>query len=107
MSKREQQPNKEKQPRRKRSKRSIFLRVFLVLVFAAVGVGCWGEYQSYRVIQEQRVALQQQMEAEEDRQAELDAKKEYYESDAYIAEVAREQLGLLKPGETVYVNRND
>lgn len=99
--------NRERQPKRKRNKRSLLLRIFLVVVFGAVGIGCWGEYQEYQAVQEQRLAVQQQMDAEEDRQLELEAKKEYYESDAYIAEVAREQLGLLKPGETVYVNRNN
>ncbi len=83
------------------------MRVFLVMFFCAVGIGCWGEYQEYQTIQEQRLAVEVQMKAEEDRQAELEAKREYYESDAYIAEVAREQLGLLKPGETVYVNRSN
>ena len=33
-------------------------------------------------------------------------KKEYYNSDAYVEKVARQQLGLVVPNEVLYVNNS-
>lgn len=46
--------------------------------------------------------LQQALNEEEKHKKELDKKSEYYKSDEYIAEVAREKLGLLKDNEILF-----
>ena len=47
-------------------------------------------------------ALKQSIEDEQDRTKEIDAKKEYMQTDEYIAEVARDKLGLVKGNEIVF-----
>lgn len=46
--------------------------------------------------------LQQALDEEKKHKKEIDKEAEYYKSDEYIAEIAREKLGLLKNNETVF-----
>ena len=47
-------------------------------------------------------ALKQFIEDEQDRTKEIDEQKEYMQTDEYIAEVARDKLGLVKGNEIVF-----
>lgn len=47
-------------------------------------------------------ALNQSIEDEQDRTKEIDEQKEYMQTDEYIAEVARDKLGLVKGNEIVF-----
>ena len=47
-------------------------------------------------------ALQQSIEDEQDRTKEIDEQKDYMQTDEYIAEVARDRLGLVKDNEIVF-----
>ncbi|WP_253288289.1 FtsB family cell division protein [Blautia sp. MSJ-19] len=47
-------------------------------------------------------ALQQSIEEEQDRTTEIDEQKDYMQTDEYIAEVARDKLGLVKSNEIVF-----
>nr|WP_296085399.1 septum formation initiator family protein [uncultured Blautia sp.] len=47
-------------------------------------------------------ALKQSIEDEHDRTKEIDEQKEYMQTDEYIAEVARDKLGLVKGNEIVF-----
>ena len=47
-------------------------------------------------------ALQQSIEDEQDRTKEIAEQKEYMQTDEYIAEVARDKLGLVKGNEIVF-----
>ena len=47
-------------------------------------------------------ALKQSIEDEQDRTKEIDEQKEYMQTDEYIAEVARDKLGLVKGNEIVF-----
>jgi cell division protein FtsL len=48
----------------------------------------------------QEQALNSEIRAQQERYQELQALEQYLKSDEYIEQVAREQLGLVKPGET-------
>ena len=69
----------------KKSKKisGLFLRVF-VLVFVVA-----------------------QVKEEKEKQQEFEARREYYTSDAYIEQIAREQLGMVKSNEILYINRGE
>ena len=54
------------------------------------------------VYDEKAAALQQSIEDEQDRTKEIDEQKEYMQTDEYIAEVARDKLGLVKGNEIVF-----
>ena len=47
-------------------------------------------------------ALKQSIEDEQDRTKEIDEQKEYMQTDEYIAEGARDKLGLVKGNEIVF-----
>ena len=47
-----------------------------------------------------------QIQQEQQKNAEYIREKEYYNSDAYVEKVARQQLGLVMPNEVLYVNNS-
>lgn len=47
-------------------------------------------------------ALEDSIESEKERTKEIDEQKEYMQTDEYIAEVARDKLGLVKGNEVVF-----
>ena len=47
------------------------------------------------------------LQEEKEKQAGFENRREYYHSDAYIEQVAREQLGMIKPNEILYINRSE
>ena len=54
------------------------------------------------VYDDRAAALEESIENEKDRTREIDEKKEYMETDDYVAEVARDKLGLVKDNEIVF-----
>lgn len=46
-----------------------------------------------------------QIQLEQDKKLELEERKKYYNSDGYIEQIAKEQLGMIKPNEILYINR--
>ncbi len=54
------------------------------------------------VYDDRAAALEESIENEKDRTMEIDEKKEYMETDDYVAEVARDKLGLVKDNEIVF-----
>lgn len=78
----------------------ILIAVMLIVFGVSIGVASYdlhvGAQKLARVRAEQS-ALQQELNA-------LHEKLAYTESDAYVERVARDELGLLKPGEIRYVS---
>ena len=56
----------------------------------------------FAVYDAKAAALKQSIEDEQDRTKEIDEQKEYMQTDEYIAEVARDKLGLVKGNEIVF-----
>lgn len=54
------------------------------------------------VYDDRAAALEESIENEKDRTREIDEKKEYMQTDDYVAEVARDKLGLVKDNEIVF-----
>lgn len=98
----------EQKKRIKRSKKpsSLFLRVFLLVFVAAVCIGIGKQAIQYQELQEELAVVTAEIEKEQKRQMEFETRKEYYTSDSYIEQVAREQLGMVKPNEILYINRS-
>ena len=86
---------------------SLFLRVFLLVFVAAVSVGICKQFLYYQELQEELAVVKAETKEEEERQQEFETRKEYYTSDSYIEQVAREQLGMVKPNEIIYINRSE
>ncbi len=52
------------------------------------------------------MAVTAQIQEEQEKELELKDRKEYYNSDSYIEQIAKEQLGMIKPNEVLYINRS-
>ena len=48
-----------------------------------------------------------EIEEEQEKQLNFETRREFYHSDTYIEQVAREQLGMVKPNEIIYINRSE
>lgn len=89
--------------KRKSSRIMLFLIGVLVL------------YGGYILVDQQRIihlksaeikSIQSQIEEQHKIMNELKAQKEALESDPYIEKIAREKLGMVKPGEKVFIDVN-
>lgn len=86
---------------------SIFLRGFLLLFVGAVAVAVGNQATRYQRLQEEQAAIQSEIEAEQARKIEFEQQQKYYNSDAYIEQMARDNLGMIKPNEILYINRSE
>lgn len=55
-------------------------------------------------IETAKAGIQVEIDEYKSKIAELERNRSYYDSDAYVEKVAREQLGLVKPDEILYYN---
>ena len=80
-----------------------FLAVFLCMVVLGVGKGA----ADYRSIKADRAAVTAEIKKEQRKQQDHKKQQEYYNSDSYIEKIAREQLGMVKPNEIIYIPKAD
>lgn len=99
----------EKRKRTKKSRKasSLFLRTFLLVFVVAVAVGVGKQAVRYQEVKEELSVVTAEIEAEQEKQMNFETRREYYTSDVYIEQVAREQLGMVKPNEIIYINRSE
>ena len=93
----------------KKSKKisGLFLRVFVLVFVVAVAVGIGRQAARYQEVKEETASVAAQVKEEKEKQQEFEARREYYTSDAYIEQIAREQLGMVKSNEILYINRGE
>ena len=93
----------------KKSKKisGLFLRVFVLVFVVAVAVGIGRQAARYQEVKDQTASVAAQVKEEKEKQQEFEARREYYTSDAYIEQIAREQLGMVKSNEILYINRGE
>ncbi len=78
----------------------IVLMIVLV-VFVAIGVNTYSTYLKYQDMKAQEAEIDLAIaEAEAEKEALL-AKEEYMKTDDYVKDVAREQFGMIEPGEYI------
>ncbi|MBQ7758625.1 FtsB family cell division protein [Anaerotignum sp.] len=95
-----------KKIKKSRKPSSLFVRVFLFVFVVTVSVGIGKQALHYQELQEELAMVTAEIEAEQEKQLEFETRREYYTSDAYIEQVAREQLGMVKSNEILYINRS-
>ena len=98
---------KRKRIRKSRKASSLFVRLFLLVFVCAVFVGVGKQAVRYQEVKEEMAVVTAEIEAEQEKQLTFETRKEYYTSDSYIEQVAREQLGMVKPNEIIYINRSE
>lgn len=75
----------------------VFFMVIAIAIFIAVDLN--NRAQSGRLVGRGEEALQVQIDGERTRQVELQATLEYVTSDDYVASYARNEAGMILPGE--------
>ena len=85
----------------------LFLRVFVLVFVVAVAVGIGRQAARYQEVKDETASVAAQVKEEKEKQPEFEARREYYTSDAYIEQIAREQLGMVKSNEILYINRGE
>jgi len=76
------------------------LAVLVAIVVAIyIGVDLNHRAQTGRLIQASEISLQEEYDVEATRQVELLVTKDYVNSDDYVAAFARNEAGMVKPGE--------
>ena len=96
-----------KRIRKSRKPSSLFLRMFLLVFVVTVSVGIGKQAIRYQELQDELAVVTAEIEVEQEKQLNFETRKEYYNSDSYIEQVAREQLGMVKPNEIIYINRSE
>lgn len=99
-----------KKSRKRKSQRKIannylgMAAIAIVVLILLVGLTVQSTNLKARiaVYDAKAAALQQSIEDEQDRTKEIDEQKDYMQTDEYIAEVARDKLGLVKGNEIVF-----
>lgn len=98
---------KKKRIRKSRKPSSLFLRGFLFVFVCTVTVGIGKKAIQYQEVKEELAVVTAAIEEEQEKQLNFETRREYYNSDSYIEQVAREQLGMVKPNEIIYINRSE
>ncbi len=92
-------------PKKKRARRWLWLYLlvwlFTVVMFSGVIFMQVSDYNNFR---QELARSEAELENETQIQEDLRDEMVYNDSDAYIEKIAREQLGLVKPDEILFVN---
>lgn len=83
----------------------IFFIVFIlyIVIFGKLLI----LHNKYQELDEQEQTIKKNISEKLEEQKDLKEKEEYRKSDAYIEEKAREKFNLIKPGETIYLPKED
>ena len=98
---------KKKRNRKSRKASSVFVCLFLLVFVVSISVGIGKQAIRYQEVQQELAVVLAEMEVENEKKLSFDSRKAYYNSDSYIEQVAREQLGMVKPNEIIYINRSE
>ena len=98
---------KKKRTKKSRKASSLFVRAFLLVFVCTVSVGIGKQAVRYQEVKEELVVVTAAIEEEKEKQLNFETRREYYTSDTYVEQVAREQLGMVKPNEIIYINRSE
>ncbi len=82
---------------------SLFLRrIFIIVLLVCLGILAKGGYDYYQIRCREAQLLEERAKLLEERR-ELENKKQDLQDDAKLEQKARDDLGLVKPGEVPYV----
>ncbi|BAS29397.1 FtsB family cell division protein [Limnochorda pilosa] len=79
-----------------------FFALLLTVVLLSLGIRWIQGFVAQRGLEREMEALQADLDATRGRAAQLEAEVSEMRSDAYVERKAREELGLVKPGEERY-----
>ncbi|MDR2903476.1 MAG: septum formation initiator family protein [Clostridiales bacterium] len=80
----------------------LFLWAAMIVFFAYISYLNLIKLNTIKTVE---AGIQNEIDAENEKTAELQQTQQYQESDEYYEKVAREQLGLVKPDEIIFIAR--
>ncbi len=93
--------------KKNRTLSGVMVHMFLLVFLGTVSVGIGKQAIRYQEVKEELALVTAEIQAEKEKQMDFDNRKAYYQSDSYIEKIAREQLGMIKSNEIIYVNRSE
>lgn len=95
---------KQKTSERKYTKRKFSIPILVMAcVFMYLAISLSGEVQKLNAMRHNVAEIEYQMEQLQNKNAELHKTLELMKTNDYVEQVARENLGLVKPGESIIV----
>ncbi len=91
--------------KKEKSFSNILVLCFMLIFVCAICFNLYSQARTIYNLKQEEIALNAQIDDEKKKNLELNVNQDYYTSDAYIEKVAREQLGLVKPGEIEFINK--
>lgn len=95
-----------KDSRKKRSLDRVLIMFFMVIFCGVVTINLSKQVYEYSKIKEEQSEVLAEIKKANEKKQEYENNKTYYNSEAYIEKVAREQLGMVKPNEVLYIKRD-
>ena len=83
---------------------SILYLAFWLILLVFFGSAITMQYMDYRSLAREESALLQMIQAEAERTVDLQRDVDYYYSDAFVEKVAREELGLVRDDEILFIS---
>ena len=102
MKKKEPERNVFSQDGQKKSISLVLAVAVVVILVAAVSINVWSLGRHLRENNARIEEVRKELASEEQRAADIEEYRRYTETDSYIEEIAREKLGLIYEGETVF-----
>jgi len=89
--------------KRKKPRLYLFIPFWIIIVGMFIGmfVVQFSQYEDYR---RELNRLQAELAIEEQISANIIHQQAFYESDAYIEQLARDRLGFVRPDEVIFIN---
>lgn len=84
-------------------KRIRWSRLLLILLLSYFVYMYAGQESQLRVLDSQVNAAQERIQSLQAQHAAYEQERQLLQTDGYVEKVAREELGLVKPGETPYI----
>ena len=103
---RESPERRGQEPRRKRRSGHSFLFFIIGSMILLIGFGCLRRKSELDALEEQKSALEQTLAEEQRRTEEIEEYSKYIKTRKYIEEVAKDKLGLVHDGETIFKNED-
>lgn len=98
--------NKKETKDKKSSKYNKIYFITMICVFCVFSVAIFVQYQNKVELENQKNQVLEEIEKENKTTEELKKQSEYKDSDEYIEKIAREQLGLVKHNEVLFIDQN-
>ena len=90
----------------KKLSKFLYLFFWLILITATLGLTI-SQSSRYNTLRNELDRVQENLRREQEAYELLLEQEVYYESDAYIEQLARDWLGLVRPDEIVFINEQD